>query len=201
MGRPDLAARPTRQPVDRLAVRALISLDRVALLTQAGQGRARGVRQPAGRLDHGGEARAALALHERDDLGLLGAGARLSSVLILAGSVLLRLAPGLWLRRSLFFAPALVGEPECGGTGLGELEPERLLLLVGAPGRRAALDRHLLHEPEPEELRHRGPGGARLQALGQDREPVLALRGRGQDDQLGVAELGSVRLRHDALRW
>src|SRR5829696_3641950 len=69
---------------------------------------------------------------------LVGAGARLSRGLILAGSVLLRLAPGLWLRRSLFFAPVL-GEPECGGAGLGELEPERLLLLVGAPGRRASM--------------------------------------------------------------
>src|SRR5215207_10144837 len=166
IGKPDLAARPSRQAVERLAVRALVSLDRVALLTQAGEGRARGVRQPTGRLDHGGEARAALALHERDDLGLLGAGARLSSVLILAGSVLLRLAPGLRLRRSLFFAPALVGEPDRSGTGLGELEPERLLLLVGAPGRRAALDRHLLHEPKPEELRHRRLGVAPFSVSG-----------------------------------
>src|SRR5215208_2700160 len=93
IGKPDLAARPSRQAVDRLAVRALVSLDRVALLTQAGQGGARGVRQPAGCLHHGGEARAGLALHERDDLGLLGAGARLSRGLMLAESVLLRLTP------------------------------------------------------------------------------------------------------------
>jgi hypothetical protein len=40
-----LAARPSRQAVDRLALRALVSLDRVALLTQAGQGRACGMRE------------------------------------------------------------------------------------------------------------------------------------------------------------
>jgi len=47
---------------------------------------------------------------------------------MLAESVLLRLAPGLRLRRGLFFTGAVLGEPECGGAGLGELEPERLLL-------------------------------------------------------------------------
>src|SRR5215207_3742915 len=92
--------------VDRLALGVLVLGEPVALLAQTGQRRAGGVREPAGRLDR----RAALALHQGDDLRLLGARSRQAGLRGLR-RLLLRTAT-LRLRRRLFFTGALLRDPD-----------------------------------------------------------------------------------------
>src|SRR5215210_6044555 len=159
------------------------------------------VRQPFGRLDHVVERCSAFASHEGNDLRLLRSGPGLARSRGLFGRLLLRLASALGFGCRFVLAQTLIRYSDRGGARLRDLESERLVLLVVPPGQLIALDPHLLQEPEPEELRDRCLSGARLQALRQSGKAVLPLRGRRQDDELGVVELRGGRLRHDALRW
>src|SRR5215208_444233 len=108
-------------------------------------------------------------------------------------------APSFLAERSasvaLGFLSRLVFHGDGRRAGLRDLEPERLLLLVGTPGGLIALDPYLLQEAEAEELRDRGLGGTPLQRLGQRGEPILTLRCRGEDDQLGVGQLHGASFR------
>jgi hypothetical protein len=80
--------------------------------------------------------------------------------------------PALRRRRGLRLGLALVLDPDRGGARLRDLEADRFLLLVRAPGRLAALDPDLLQEPESGELRDHGLRGSALERLRQNGEAV-----------------------------
>src|SRR5215207_4319428 len=139
-------------------------------------------------------------LHQRDDLCALRPAARRAGLALSLSRLGGLLAPPLRLRRGLLLALAVVADADRGRACVGDLEPDPLALLVRQPVRLIALDPDLLQKPELAEPDHRSLAGCGSHALRQDRKAVLALRGRREDDELGVVELTGVRLRHDALR-
>src|SRR3954464_8413376 len=188
-----------REPVHGLVALLLALGDVERLVSQTGQGGARGVREPAGRLHHLVEGGAGLALHQGDDLRPLRP-ARLATLglsrLALLGVLF---AAALRLRRRLLLALAAdAAAPR--GAGLRDLEAEALALLIGPPERLVVLDPDFLQEAERREFRERLVEGCRRHVLRHDREAIVAL-GRGRkNDKLDVVELRGGRLRHDALR-
>src|SRR5215207_7999580 len=140
------------------------------------------------------------ALHQGDDLCALRPAARRGGLALSLSRLGGLLAPSLRLRRGLLLALAVVADANRGRACVGDLEPDPLVLLVRQPVRLIALDPDLLQKPELSKPDHCRLEGCGSHALRQDRETVLTLRRRREDNELGVVELTAVRLRHNALR-